>query len=72
MSKGPDSAWLAGVDGCRGGWIAVFVRPKGGYARPRIFRRLADVLAASERPEIVVVDIPTGLLRRSELKGRAP
>jgi predicted RNase H-like nuclease len=72
MSKRTKGAWLAGVDGCKAGWIAVFVRPTGGYARPRIFSRFADVLTAPERPRIVVVDIPIGLLRRSELKGRAP
>ena len=25
--------WLAGVDGCAGGWIVAFVRPEGGEAR---------------------------------------
>ncbi len=63
--------WLAGVDGCTGGWLVAFVRPSGDEARLRIVPRFADVLAASERPEIVAVDMPIGLPERTGLGGRA-
>ncbi len=63
--------WLAGVDGCRGGWVAAFVRPAGGEARVRVVARFADVLAAPEAPSVVAVDIPIGLPERAGHGGRA-
>ena len=66
-----DDIWLAGVDGCRGGWIVAFVRPHGDDARLRIVPRFADVLAAPERPAVVAVDMPIGLPERTGLGGRA-
>ena len=62
--------WLAGVDGCPGGWIAAFVRPAGDEIRIAIVPRLADVLAAPEQPSIVAVDVPIGLPERSGYGGR--
>jgi predicted RNase H-like nuclease len=63
--------WLAGVDGCPGGWIAAFVRPDGGEARVRIVPRFPDVIAAPEAPAVVAVDMPIGLPERTGLGGRA-
>src|SRR5829696_5724605 len=63
--------WLAGVDGCPGGWIVAFVRADGDDARLRIVPRFADVLAAPERPIIVAVDMPIGLPERTGPGGRA-
>ena len=65
------NAWLAGVDGCTGGWIAAFVRPQGGEARVRIVPRFADVLSAPEQPAVVAVDMPIGLPERVGAGGRA-
>ena len=65
------NAWLAGVDGCAGGWIAAFVRPEGGEARVRMVPHFADILSAPERPEIVAVDMPVGLPERVGIGGRA-
>ena len=53
--------WLAGVDGCRAGWIVAFVRPTGGEVQLRVFPRFAEVLAAAEGPAIIAIDIPIGL-----------
>jgi predicted RNase H-like nuclease len=53
--------WLAGVDGCPGGWIAAFVRPVSGEVRIAVVPRFADVLAAPERAVVVAVDMPIGL-----------
>jgi predicted RNase H-like nuclease len=64
--------WLAGVDGCRSGWIAAFVRPTGEATRVRIVPRFADVLAAPEAPAIIAVDIPIGLPDRIGPDGRGP
>ena len=64
--------WLAGVDGCRSGWVAAFVRPAGEETHLRIVPRFADVLAAPEAPAIVAVDIPIGLPDRIGADGRGP
>src|SRR4051794_25771104 len=71
MNVTGQNAWLAGVDGCTGGWIAAFVRSEGGETRVRIVPRFADVLSAREEPEIVAVDMPIGLLERVGIGGRA-
>ena len=71
-SEGRTDIWLAGVDGCRTGWVAAFVRPTGEQARVRIVPRFADVLAAPEAPAIVAVDIPIGLPERISADGRGP
>jgi predicted RNase H-like nuclease len=64
--------WFAGVDGCRAGWIAAFVRPAGDAVRVRVVPRFADVLGAAEAPTIVAVDIPIGLPDRIGPDGRGP
>jgi predicted RNase H-like nuclease len=69
--SGDQDIWLAGADGCPGGWIVSFVRPDGGEARLRIVPRFADVLAAQERPVVVAVDMPVGLPERTGPGGRA-
>ena len=65
-------SWLAGLDGCRAGWIAAFVRPAGDEVRVRTVARFADVLTAPEAPAIVAVDIPIGLPDRIGPEGRGP
>lgn len=63
--------WLAGVDACPKGWIAVFVRPTGIGTQSRVFSSLREILDAPERPKIVAIDIPIGLPERSKVGGRA-
>lgn len=63
--------WLAGADGCPGGWVVAFVRPVGDETRLRIVPRFADVLTAAECPAVVAVDMPIGLPERTGLGGRA-
>src|SRR5215813_948129 len=62
--------WLAGVDGCRRGWVAAFVRPGGDEVRLRVAATFNEVLAAPEQPAIVAVDIPIGLPPRVGAGGR--
>lgn len=71
-SDDPDPPWLAGLDGCRVGWIAALVRPCGDEVRLRIMPRFADVLTAPEAPAIVAVDIPIGLPEYIGPAGRGP
>jgi predicted RNase H-like nuclease len=66
-----EDPWLAGVDGCPGGWIAALVRPSGDEGSLAVFARFADVLAAVQRPAVVAVDIPIGLPERVGHGGRA-
>jgi predicted RNase H-like nuclease len=63
--------WLAGVDGCPGGWLAVFVRPAGDDVRVRVIPRFADISDAPEQPAVIAVDMPIGLPDISPPKGRA-
>lgn len=70
MNSAKDDIWLAGVDGCPGGWLAVFARPDGAILPPRIVKRFADIAFGDERPAIIAVDMPIGLPERSPTGGR--
>jgi predicted RNase H-like nuclease len=50
---------VAGVDGCRGGWIAVLWRGAGSPATPILCRHFSDVLALPAK--VIAVDMPIGL-----------
>jgi predicted RNase H-like nuclease len=64
--------WLAGVDGCRIGWVVAFVRPSGVEAHVRVVARFADIAAAAEAAAVIAVDMPIGLPARIGLGGRGP
>ncbi len=65
--------WVAGVDGCRAGWIAAFMKVGDpASARIAVAPDLAAIADAPERPAIVAVDIPIGLPERTEGSGRMP
>lgn len=65
-------SWLAGVDGCPGGWVAVFGPSDGDSEdiRIRVLPSLAAICDAPEAPTIVAVDIPVGLPDRVGPGGR--
>ena len=50
---------IAGVDGCRGGWLCV--EELNGAVRGHIIESLAALLAALPTLEVVAIDIPIGL-----------
>nr|WP_290884587.1 DUF429 domain-containing protein [Hoeflea sp.] len=62
----------AGVDGCRGGWIALTLVP--GDPRPRIMvrARFADLADELGPGAILAVDMPMGLPERISGAGRGP
>lgn len=66
------SPFVAGVDGCRGGWLVV-VREiaQAGTADLVLCRSFEDVLALPQAPRIIAVDIPIGLPDRAIKGGRA-
>jgi predicted RNase H-like nuclease len=65
-------AWVAGVDGCRNGWVVALIRVDGGQARVRRVDRFSDIEALPEDPNIIAVDIPIGLPDRIGAGGRGP
>ncbi len=63
--------WVAGVDACKGGWIAAFRNLHTGALTVRVEKSFANILAAAEQPVVVAVDIPIGLPSAAEPGGRA-
>ena len=59
-------AWIAGVDGCKGGWVAALRDLEAGDIVFGLFDRLAHLLDGEFRPAVVAVDIPIGLLDAGE------
>ncbi len=70
MIRTKDDIWLTGVDGCPGGWLAVFARPDGAILPPRVVKQFADIAFGVERPAIIAVDMAIGLPERSPAGGR--
>jgi predicted RNase H-like nuclease len=68
--------WVAGVDGCRDGWFAVFRDIETGQCRAYTLGHIFEVLKLPHdppeqpEPEIVAVDMPIGLLDCAEHGGR--
>lgn len=62
--------WVAGVDGCRGGWVVVLRQTQTDASRLLGCRTFSEVLALPERPKVIAVDVPIGLLDRGEPGGR--
>ncbi|MEP3278841.1 MAG: DUF429 domain-containing protein [Stappiaceae bacterium] len=68
-----ESVTVAGVDGCRAGWIAVFWQigdPTG--SKSRVFSTFSSLLDAEEAPQIIAVDMPIGLPEKVGAGGRGP
>ena len=63
-------AWVAGVDGCRGGWFVVLVNTRSSRTCHRVVQRFPGTFELPENPTVVAVDIPIGLLDRAVRGGR--
>ncbi len=70
MTDNDGNVWLAGVDGCPGGWIVVFGRPGGEVMSPRVVTTFAEIAFSDRRPAVIAIDMPIGLPKRSPAKGR--
>ena len=63
--------WIAGVDGCKAGWVAACLDLAAGTAPTlRVVARFDDLLATP--PALIAVDMPIGLPDRIEGSGRGP
>jgi predicted RNase H-like nuclease len=71
MTAPASQGWVAGVDGCRTGWLAV-VRPLANplAAQARLIPTFADVLNLPEAPRVIAIDIPIGLPQVATAGGR--
>jgi pyridoxal kinase len=67
----PVTTWVAGADGCPGGWVVV-LHPLGQPAQARIelCRTFSDVLDLTPQPQYIAVDMPIGLPERATRGGR--
>jgi len=65
--------WIAGVDGCKAGWIAAFSDPE--MRTPpvvEVFSSFAAIVDSAYAPETIAVDMPIGLPDRIVGAGRGP
>jgi predicted RNase H-like nuclease len=67
-------AVVAGIDGCRAGWLCLTKDLSTGAVQARILDGVGDVLGLVPRPEVVMVDVPIGLTdagpRQCDLEAR--
>lgn len=65
---------VAGVDGCRNGWVVVWSRIDGSALNCEVFPSIAEIVKKIPRPGVIAVDIPIGLLsegkRACEIEAR--
>jgi len=53
--------WLAGVDGCKAGWVAALLNTRSGALRLELHPAFAAIVSSSYRPAVIAVDMPIGL-----------
>jgi predicted RNase H-like nuclease len=63
--------WVAGVDGCRGGWAVALREGETGRIEVRRVAWVEEILGWAEAPAVVGIDIPIGLLHEAVPSGRA-
>ena len=67
------SAQIAGVDGCKAGWIVVILQPDSpARAEAKVFENFTNLAGALNPDSIIAVDMPIGLPERASKGGRAP
>jgi predicted RNase H-like nuclease len=54
-------AVVAGIDGCRAGWLCLTRDSATGAVEARILASISELLNLAPRPDVVVVDVPIGL-----------
>lgn len=65
---------VVGVDGCRGGWIAMVWDVGAGTIEPQFHATLANLITAHEDAQAIAIDIPIGLshtgVRQCDIEAR--
>ena len=72
-NKREGTTWVAGVDGCRAGWVVVLAHAKRGQVscpRVHLCPSFREVLTIVPKPMTIALDIPVGLLNRRQRGGR--
>jgi predicted RNase H-like nuclease len=62
---------IAGVDGCKGGWVAVALHPDSS-PETVVHATIADLVEALPADAVIAVDMPIGLPERAAHGGRGP
>ena len=62
---------IAGVDGCKGGWVCVWRQP-GAAPAANVHAAFADIVASLPADAIIAVDMPIGLPACTHHGGRGP
>lgn len=52
---------VAGVDGCKGGWLCLTRRVGGGPVESRVYATARELFAQRPQPAVFAIDIPIGL-----------
>src|SRR5262245_55775769 len=63
---------VAGLDGCRGGWVVVLLDGDTVKAQAARIATLGELFERANSPQIVAIDMPIGLPECTGPKGRAP
>lgn len=63
---------ICGVDGCKGGWVAVWQCAPDGDLQTTVFAEFAEIVASLPPNAIIAVDMPIGLLDFVIGGGRGP
>ena len=62
---------IAGIDGCKGGWVVALREVGSDAIEIRVVEAIHEVLRWRERPGVICIDIPIGLLDAAVAGGRA-
>jgi predicted RNase H-like nuclease len=62
--------YIAGIDGCRGGWIMALRQLENGIVTLRLLPRLIELFDQAERPAMVAIDMPIGFADTAVKGGR--
>ena len=64
------SEWVAGVDACPAGWVAVLLSPQTQEYVVRLCLDFESLLALQPKLQTIAIDIPIGLLEERQPGGR--
>lgn len=68
--RSQSAPWVAGVDGCRSGWVVALHNHQTGAHVGRVVSDFREVLRLNEAPAVIAVDVPIGLLADAKSGGR--